>query len=201
MASPKRVLIGAILSAAVLALAACSGSATPAPAAGSSAAPGGGASSTLPSFAFPSFALPSGLGGGGTGTFDASTVLTADVAASIIGGTPTLLPGSLNVGPMSLLSYGTASGDNVTVLVEAIPGGVGQAAIQAAIQQAGATGDLQPISGLGDTAGATVSDHEATVAFAKNNTIVVISATVAALAGTDLEPKVEAVAQQIAGKL
>ena len=123
------------------------------------------------------------------------------VAASIIGGIPTLLPGSLNVGPMSLLSYGTASGDNVTVLVETIPGGVGQAAIQAAIQQAGATGDLQPISGLGDTAGATVTDHEATVAFAKNNTIVVISATVAAMAGTDLEPKVEAVAQQIAGKL
>jgi hypothetical protein len=201
MASPKRVLIGAILSAAVLALAACSGSATPAPAAGSSAAPGGGASSTLPSFAFPSFALPSGLGGGGTGTFDASTVLTADVAASIIGGTPTLLPGSLNVGPMSLLSYGTASGDNVTVLVEAIPGGVGPAAIQAAIQQAGATGDLQPIRGLGDMAGATVTEQEATVAFAKNNTIVVISATVAAMAGTDLEPKVEVVAQQIAGKL
>jgi hypothetical protein len=145
--------------------------------------------------------LPSGLGGGGTGTFDASTVLTADVAASMSGGTPTppARQPQRRADEPAVLRNG--SGDNVTVLVEAIPGGVGPAAIQAAIQQAGATGDLQPIRGLGDMAGATVTEQEATVAFAKNNTIVVISATVAAMAGTDLEPKVEAVAQQIAGKL
>ena len=50
-------------------------------------------------------------------------------------------------------------------------------------------------------AGKVVGDHEATVAFGKNGTIVVVSATVDAAAGTDLEPKVEAVAQQIAGQL
>ena len=195
MASSKRLLIGGILSAALLSLAACNASATAAPSSGSN----GGAAS---SFAFPSFALPSGLDlGGGTTTINASTILTADVAAAIIGGTPTLQPGSMNLGPISLASYATDSGDNVTVWVEAVPGGIEQAAIQAAIQQEGTSGDMQAISGLGDAAGKVVSDHDATVAFAKSNTIVVVSASVAAMAGTDLEPKVEAVAQQIAAKL
>jgi hypothetical protein len=195
VASSKRLLIGGILSAALLSLAACNASATAAPSSGSN----GGAAS---SFAFPSFALPSGLDlGGGTTTINASTILTADVAAAIIGGTPTLQPGSMNLGPISLASYATDSGDNVTVWVEAVPGGIEQAAIQAAIQQEGTSGDMQAISGLGDAAGKVVSDHDATVAFAKNGTIVVVSASVAAVAGTDLEPKVEAVAQQIAAKL
>jgi hypothetical protein len=195
VASSKRLLIGGILSAALLSLAACNASATAAPSSGSN----GGAAS---SFAFPSFALPSGLDlGGGTTTINASTILTADVAAAIIGGTPTLQPGSMNLGPISLASYATDSGDNVTVWVEAVPGGIEQAAIQAAIQQEGTSGDMQAISGLGDAAGKVVSDHDATVAFAKSNTIVVVSASVAAMAGTDLEPKVEAVAQQIAAKL
>jgi hypothetical protein len=191
VASSKRLLVGGVLSAALLSLAACSASATAAPSSGSN----GGA-------AFPSFALPSGLDlGGGTTTINASTILTADVAAAIIGGTPTLQPGSMNLGPISLASYATDSGDNVTVWVEAVPGGIEQAAIQAAIQQEGTSGDMQAISGLGDAAGKVVSDHDATVAFAKSNTIVVVSASVAAMAGTDLEPKVEAVAQQIAAKL
>jgi hypothetical protein len=191
VASSKRLLVGGILSAALLSLAACSASATAAPSSGSN----GGA-------AFPSFAPPSGLDlGGGTTTINASTILTADVAAAIIGGTPTLQPGSMNLGPISLASYATDSGDNVTVWVEAVPGGIEQAAIQAAIQQEGTSGDMQAISGLGDAAGKVVSDHDATVAFAKSNTIVVVSASVAAMAGTDLEPKVEAVAQQIAAKL
>jgi hypothetical protein len=190
VASSKRLLIGGILSAALLSLAACSASATAAPSSGSNAGAGS------------SFALPSGLDlGGGTTTVNASTILTADVAAAIIGGTPTLQPGSMNLGPISLASYATDSGDNVTVWVEAVPGGIEQAAIQAAIQQEGTSGDMQAISGLGDAAGKVVSDHDATVAFAKNGTIVVVSASVAAQAGTDLEPKVEAVAQQIAAKL
>jgi hypothetical protein len=195
VASSKRLLIGGIVSAVLLSLAACSASPTAAPSSGS----GSGAGS---SFAFPSFALPSGLGlGGGTTTVNASTILTADVAAAIIGGTPTLQPGSMNLGPISLASYTTDSGDSVTVWVEAVPGGIEQAAIQAAIQQEGTSGQMQAISGLGDAAGKVVSDHDATVAFAKSNTIVVVSASVAAMAGTDLEPKVEAVAQQVAAKL
>ena len=190
MTSPKRFLLGAVLGAAVLTVAACSSTATAAP--GSSAAPGGG------------LVLPSGLlggGGGGSASVNASTILTADVAASILGGTPTLQPGSMNLGPISLATYGTDSGDVVTVYVETLGTGLEAAAIQAAIQSEGTTGDMTPISGLGDAAGKVVGDHEATVAFGKSGTIVVVSATVAAQAGTDLEPKVEAVAQQVAGQL
>ena len=197
MASPKRFLAGGVLAAALI-VAACSSSATTAP--GSSAAPGSstGGGGGL----FGSFSLPSGLlGGSGTSAVNASTILTADIAAQIIGGTPTLQPGSMNLGPISVASYGTDSGDEVTVYVETLGTSLEAAAIQAAIQAEGTSGDMTPISGLGDAAGKVVDEHEATVAFGKNGTIVVVSATVAAQAGTDLEPKVEAVAQQVAGKL
>jgi hypothetical protein len=198
VASPRQFLIGGVLAAAVLTVSACSSTATTAPGS-STAAGGGGGGLTLPS----GLVLPSGLLGGGAGTasVNASTILTVDVATSILGGTPTLQPGSMNLGPISLASYGTDSGDTVTVYVETIGTTLEAAAIQAAIQQEGTAGDMVPISGLGDAAGKVVGDHEATVAFGKGGTIVVVSATVAAQAGTDLEPKVEAVAQQVAGQL
>ena len=201
MASPRRLLAAGILSAALLSVAACGSSATAAP--GSSTAAGGGGA--LPSgLGGLGGLLPSGLlgGGGGTSAVNAGTILTADVAATIIGGTPTLQPESMNFGPVSLAAYGTDSGDSVAVYLETIGSGIEAAAIQAAISsQDGGTGDMTPISGLGDAAGKVVGDHEATVAFGKNGTIVVVSATVDAQAGTDLEPKVEALAQQIAGQL
>lgn len=203
MPSPKRLLLGGLLAAAVLTLSACSNSATTAP--GASAAPGGGSNagaSGAPGLGGLGGLLPSGLlGGSGSASVDASSILTADVAAQILGGTPTLQPGSMNLGPISLATYGTDSGDDVTVYVETIGTGLEAAAIQAAIQSEGTNGDMTPISGLGDAAGKVVGDHQATVAFGKNGTIVVVEATVAAQAGTDLEPKVEALAQQIAGKL
>ena len=193
MASPKRFLAGGVLAATLLVVAACGSSATTAP--GSSSAPGGGLN-------LGSFSLPSGLiGGSGTAAVNASTILTAQVAAQILGGTPTLQPGSMNLGPISMASYGTDSGDDVTVYVETIGTGLEAAAIQAAIQAEGTSGDMTPISGLGDAAGKVVDTNSATVAFGKNGTIVVVSADVASQAGTDLEPKVEAVAQQIAGQL
>jgi hypothetical protein len=202
VASPKRLLAAAVLSAALLSLAACSSSATAAP--GSSAAAGGGGGALPSGLGDLGGLLPSGLlgGSGGTSAVNAGSILTADIAASIIGGTPTLQPGSLNFGPVSLAAYGTDSGDSVAVYVETIGSGLEAAAIQAAISsQDGGSADMTPISGLGDAAGKVVADHEATVAFGKNGTIVVVSATVDAQAGTDLEPKVEALAQQIAGKL
>ncbi len=201
MTSTKRLFAGGILAAALLTVAACSSPATAAP--GSSAAPGGAASSSAPGLGGLGGLLPSGLGLGGSGSasVDASTILTADVAASILGGTPTLQPGSMNLGPISLATYGTDSGDEVTVYVETLGTGLEGAAIQAAIQAEGTSGDMTPISGLGDAAGKVVEDHGATVAFGKNGTIVVVSATVASQSGSDLEPKVEAVAQQVAGKL
>jgi hypothetical protein len=191
----RRLLLGGILPAALLAIAGCSSSATAAPAGSTGPAAGSG----VPTFSIPSFSLPSGLGAG-TG-LDASTVLTPDVAASIIGGTATVAPGSITTGPLSILSYTNASGDEVTMLVETLPGGVQQAILQAALAQAGAAGDLQPVSGLGDTGGKIVGANDATVAFAKNNTIVVLTATSSASAGTDLDTKLEALAQTVLGKL
>jgi len=199
VASPKRLLAAGVLAAALLSLAACSSTATAAP--GSSAAPGGGGAGSSGGLDLGGL-LPSGLiGGSGSASVDASTILTADVAAQILGGTPTLQPGSMNIGPISLATYGTDSGDDVTVYVETLGTTLEAAAVQAAIQAEGTSGDMTPISGLGDAAGKVVGDHDATVAFGKNGTIVVVEATVAAQAGTDLEPKVEAIAQQIAGKL
>ena len=204
MASPKRFVLGGLLAAAILTVSACSSTATTAPGASAAAGGGGGAgASSAPGLGGLGGLLPSGLlgGSGGTASIDASTILTADVAAAILGGTPTLQPGSMNLGPISLATYGTDSGDDVTVYVETIGTGLESAAIQAAIQAEGTNGDMTPISGLGDAAGKVVDAHSATVAFGKNGTIVVVEASVAAQAGTDLEPKVEALAQQIAGKL
>ncbi len=197
MASPKQFLAGGVLAAALV-VAGCSSSATTAPgtssAPGSSTGGGGGLN-------FGSFSLPSGLFGGGNAAVNASTILTAQIAAQILGGTPTLQPGSMNIGPVSMASYATDSGDDVTVYVETIGTGLEAAAIQAAIQAEGTDGAMTPISGLGDAAGKVVDANSATVAFGKNGTIVVVSANVSSQAGTDLEPKVEAVAQQIAGQL
>jgi len=204
----RRLLLGGILPAAVLVLAGCGSSATAAPTATAAATPAPGAASNnpqpsvvLPSFALPSFALPSGLLGGNTTGVDPSTVLTPDVASSIIGGTATLLPGGINAGPLSSLSYTNATGDDVTILIETLPGVIQQAMVQAALAQAGANGELTPITGLGDTAGKNVGDHNATIGFAKGGTIVILTATSAASAGTDIETKLESLAQQIAGKL
>jgi hypothetical protein len=193
----RRLLLGGILPAAILVIAGCSSTATAAP--GSSTAPGASnapaASNGLP------FGLPSGLFGGNTTGLDPSTVLTPDVAGSIIGGTATLTPGSISTGPISILSYSNASSDDVTILIETLPGGIQQTIMQAALAQAGASGELTPITGLGDTAGKNVGDHDATIGFAKGDTIVILTATSAASAGTDIDAKLEALAQQIAGKL
>lgn len=195
----RRLLLGGILPAALLIVAGCSSSATSAPAASSAA---GASSAPGASNAVPTFSLPSGLGGLGAGTgLDGSTVLTPDVAGSIIGGAATLVPGSLNAGPISITSYTNATGDVVTILIETLPGGFQQTVLQAALAQAGAAGNLQPVSGIGDTGGKIVGDHDATLAFAKGGTIVVLTATSAASAGTDLETKLETVAQTVLGKI
>jgi len=209
MRLPARlVTFGAVLVCLVSA-ASCGGSSatptpspTPAPAAASAAA-------ALPTLGLP-VTLPSGLGlpGGGAlgGTPDASTVVTADMAASVIGGSPQkiALPGvagGVAGGVLSVVSYMTTEGGHMTVVVEKVPGGIAQAALQAAIQSAGAKGDLQLVGGIGDAAGKVVDANDATLAFAKGDFIVAMNAQSATAAGTDLESKLEAVAHQVVGKL
>ena len=102
---------------------------------------------------------------------------------------------------MSVASYTNAAGDGVTVLIEPVPAGIGASVMQAAIQAAGAKGELTPLSGLGDSGGKVVNDHDATVAFTKGSNLVVLYASAAGSAGADIESKLENLGRQIAGKL
>jgi hypothetical protein len=188
-------LAAGVLSAIMFSIAACGGS--------GSATPTAGTSTTAAAASEPAASVPAPGGSGGTsGSLDASTLVTADMAASIIGGTPTNAGGpGVGTQAMSVAVYRNAAGDTVTVLVEQVPGGIANAELQAAISAAGAQGSLQAVSGLGDAAGKVVTASEATVAFVKGSNLVVISAMATTMAGSDLEPKVESVARQVAGSL
>ena len=132
---------------------------------------------------------------------DAATLLTADIAGSIIGGSPQKVTTPFSVPGISVASYGNADGDAVTMFVEAVPGGMVSVEMQAAIAMAGAQGDLVTVTGIGDAAGKVVAAHEATVAFVKGTNLVVVGATSGNMTGSDLEPKVEDAARQIASRL
>lgn len=190
----RQVLVGGLFSAALVALAACGGgSATTAP--GATTAPSAAVSEPSVAAASP--------GTGQAGGFDAGALVTANMAASVIGGSPTKvdMPIGATGGAMSVASYTNPGGDSVTVLVERLPGMTGSLALQAAIAQQGSNGNMQAVSGIGDAAGKVVEDHDATLAFVKGDTIVVLAATAAGSSGSDLESKLESLAQQLTGKL
>lgn len=210
MTSRPTVTFAGLAAAVLLSVAACgssSATSTPgtaaSPAAPPSAVASQSAASNAPSMELPSAlesALASALPGAGDAP-DASKLVTADMAASVIGGSPTPVDFPLNVPGMNIASYGNANGDSVTVLVQVIPAGVANTELQAAIAMAGAQGDLQPVSGIGDSAGKVVDDSSATIAFVKGSNLVVVEATSSSTSGSDLEPKVEAIAKQVASNL
>lgn len=202
-----RTTLAGFIAISALVAAACGSSATAAPTAAAngggaaSAAPGGGTGAAASGLdGLGQGALSSLLGGLGAlnGGKDPATLLTSDAAAAILGAPVTAVPGAAT--PISA-SYQTAAGDNVSIFIEALPGGISQAALQGAMAQANANGELTPISGLGDVAGQQTSDSSATVGFAKGGTVVIITADSTTLKGSDLEPKLESLAQQIAGQL
>ena len=190
MLARVRPIVGAF-AMVVLSVAACGGgTATQAPTAARTASPtsaGGGQ------------AASAAAGGGGGPAVDAGSVLTPEAAGSIIGGTVTkqAIPPT---GAMSIVAYTNTAGDSVTVLVEQVPGGATSELMQAGIGAAGARGEVQPLSDLGDAAGKVVNANDASVVFVKGNTLVVIHAEAATSSGTDLEPKLESLARQIEGK-
>ena len=198
------LLRGGLIPVLLLSLVACGGTAaTSAPGTRAPATPAPTASAPAPTAAAPAPTTP-GAVGGGAGGLDAGALVTAEIAGSIIGGTPTRinLPGGVAGGAaMSVVAYTNTGGDNMTVLVEQIPGSFATGMLQAAIQSAGGQGDLKPVSGLGDSAGQVTNEHDATVAFAKGNSLVVLAAAVDALGGADIEAKLEALARQLAGTL
>ncbi len=177
-----------------------SSSSTSAPTTGPTSAASDAGSAAAPSAAESAPAAPTAAAPGGA-LPDPKTLLSTDQAASIIGGALTPVAFPVSIPNMSIASFGNADGDSVTVFVEAIPGGMASAQLQAAVAMAGAKGDLQPVSGIGDAAGKEVNANDATVAFVKGSTLVVVQATSGTATGTDLEPKLEAVARQVAGKL
>ncbi len=195
MAHRTSIVAGLIVASAMIATA-CSSSATTAPTAAANGGDGAGASSGLGGGAIPSLDL--GALGALSGGKNPSTLLTADMATSLLGSAATAVAGTST--PISA-SYADAAGDSVSIFVEALPGAMNQALLTSALSQANANGSLVAISGLGDIAGKEVSDNSATVGFAKNGTLVIINAESATQAGTDLEPKIETLAQQIAGSL
>lgn len=199
MTSRPAVTVSGLAIAITVVVAACSGGATSAPSA-AAGSPSAAAASAMPSISIPS-AFASALASAAGTAPDAATLVTADMAASVIGGSPTKVTPPMSIPNVSLASYGTSGGDSVTVFVEVIPGGLASAQLQAAIAMAGAQGQLETVSGLGDAAGKVVDANEATVAFVKGNDLVVISAQSGSASGSDLEPKVEALAQQVAGKM
>ncbi len=205
MTSRPTITFAGLAAAVLLSVAACGGSsATSTPGAdASAAAPPSAAASTMPSMELPSglaSALASAAAGLGNAP-DVSSLVTADMAASVIGGSPTPVDFPLNVPGMNIASYGNTNGDSVTVLVQVMPGGVVNTELQAAIAMAGAQGDLQPVSGIGNSGGKVVDDTSATIAFVKGSNLVVLEATSSSMSGSDLEPKVEAIARQVASKL
>ena len=194
MTSRLSLTVAGLAIASLVSVAACGSSATSAPPTGGSSASPGQSTGALPS------SVASALGSLGTAP-DAAGLVTADMAATIIGGSPSKVTSPISIPNMSIVSYSNASGDTVTVFVETIPGGLANAQLQAAIAIAGAQGNLQPVSGIGDAAGKVVDTNEATVAFVKGTNLVVVQASSGTTAGTDLDPKVQSLAQQVAGKL
>lgn len=195
-----------IIAPIVFLIAACSGgTATTAP--GSSTPPASAApASSAPGSAAASPAASAAASPGSSvaqGTIDAATLVTADMAASIIGGSPTAVAmpgGAFPGGAAAAVGYTTAAGDTVTVFAEQVPG-LTAASLQAAMAMAGQQGDLQTVGDLGDFAGKQVTANEATYAFVKGTYLVVIDAQSGTLSGSDLDPKVLGVAQQVASGL
>jgi hypothetical protein len=197
----NHALILSLVLLAMLSFAAC-GSSSPTQAPGSSAGPTAGTPTDAGST--PGATQPTG-GTGGTGSVpDASVLVTAEMAATVLGGgapTKVDIPG-LPVGAgISIASYMSPDGDSFTVYVQAVPGGVTAAEMQAAIAAEGTNGAMVAISGIGDAAGKVVGDHDATLVFVKGNIIVVIGASASAQTGAEIEAKLETLAKEIAGSL
>jgi len=97
----------------------------------------------------------------------------------------------------------TRSTEGVAVFVQQTPGGDAKKVVQAALDRnAAPSAHLSTaVKGIGDAAGTKTDAHNAAVIFATHNLLVVLTATSAGKSGTDLLPKLEAIAKQVAAKL
>jgi hypothetical protein len=195
--SAKPVVLGAITIAALAALAGCGGSssATPTP-----------SGFTIPGI--PGLTTTPGSGSNGGGSASAETLL-AVTDVQTISGDPNVavLSGTCSSITCVYADPGTGGGGGV-IVVEPFPGGLGQAALQAAVAgalSAGGSdsngGTTSAVSGLGSAAIKEIDANSATYAFSKDNFLVVINVTSSTNTGAAMDSQVAAAAQTAAGKL
>jgi hypothetical protein len=190
------LILGAISAGAVAAIAGCGGAsgATPTPTASS-----GG------------FTIPSipGLGGGTSGNASASTLINV-TAVQTISGDPNVaaVSGGCSATICAFADTTGSGGGGGLVFVQPFPGGLGQAALQAALTAALASGgstssgtSVTAVSGLGSAAIKSIDANSATYAFSKDNYFVVISVSSTTNSGAAMDSQVAAAAQTAAGKV
>jgi len=193
----KSLLVGAVSLGAIVGIAGCGGSSS-----GSSPTPT--ASSSTGGFTLPS--IP-GLGTGASG-HAADTLLTASDVQSISGDPAvTALSGACSASTCIYSDTTGSGGGGGVIFVEAIPGALGQAALQAAIasalsgQAAASGGTSVAVSGLGSAALKEIDTNSATYAFVKDNYLVVVNVTSGTKSGSDMDSQVQSAAQNIAGSI
>jgi|GEM_PF-3428652 len=190
------LILGAISVGAVAAIAGCGGSSgtTPTPTASS----GGLTIPTIP-----------GLGNGTSGNASASTLINV-TDVQTLSGDPNVaaVSGGCTAAICAFADTTGSGGGGGLVFVEPIPGGLGQAALQAALTAALASGgstssgtSVTAVSGLGSAAIKSIDANSATYAFSKDNYFVVISVSSTTKSGAAMDPGVAAAAQTAAGKV
>jgi hypothetical protein len=197
----KPLILGAISISAVAALAGCGGSST-----GSSVSPTASGGFSIPSIpGLPT--LPGSVSGGGSAS--AATLLSV-TDVQTISGDPNVaaVGGTCSSVTCVYADTTTTGGSGGVIVVEPFPGGLGQAALQAAVAGALSSGGANSsggtpmtVTGLGDAAIKEIDANGATYAFSKGNYLVVINITSATNTGADMDSQVLAAAQKAAGQL
>lgn len=196
----KPLIFGAISITAVAALAGCGSSS-----AGTSPSPSS-SGFTIPSLG----GLPT-LPGSGSGSGASAATLLSVTDVQTISGDPNVQPVSGTCSSVTCIyadTTTTTSGSGGVIVVEPFPGGLGQAALQAAVAGAlssnggsSSGGAVTPVSGLGDAAIKQIDTNSATYAFSKDNYLVVISITSGTNTGAAMDSQVQAAAETAAGQL
>ena len=196
----KPLILGAISISAVAALAGCGGSSSstsPTPTTGGLTIP------SLPGLP----TLPGGLTGGG-GSANPANMLPLTAVQTITGDPSVAAVGGACSAVICIYADPTSSTTSGGVVIaEPFPGGLGQAALEAAVAGAlssngvSAGGTATPVPGLGDAAIKEIDANSATYAFSKGNYLVVISVTSDTVSGADMDSQVQAAAQSAAGQL
>jgi hypothetical protein len=195
------LLAGAVTVGAMIGMAGCGGSSsstTPTP-----SSSGGG-------ITIPGLGNVGGTGSNGSGgtAAAAGTLLTAADVQNISGDPAVTSLGGACTSTTCIYADSTGSGGGGGLItIEAIPGALGQASLQAAIASAlsgsaaSSGGTTVAVSGLGSGAIKEIDANSATYAFVKDNDLVVVDVSSGTKTGADMDSQVEAVAQTIAGSI